>query len=116
MIADGRSCPNQSVTSKATAQRRAKCSSPTSMVKGLWRGYQLLWRHFSGNLVSSSNGFKVIGVTGSVVSDIEDLVVAKVIPGLGKDMPTVKVNKPIKDGGSTAGLPPCNKPKDQQSN
>ena len=25
-------------------------------------------------------------------------------------------NKPIKDGGSTAGLPPCNKPKDQQSN
>ena len=24
-------------------------------------------------------------------------------------------NKPIKDGGSTAGLPPCNKPKDQQS-
>ena len=22
----------------------------------------------------------------------------------------------IKDGGSTAGLPPCNKPKDQQSN
>ena len=35
----------------------------------------------------------MIGVTGSVVSDIEDLVVAKVIPGLGKDMPTVKVNK-----------------------
>ena len=27
-----------------------------------------------------------------------------------------RVNKPIKDGGSTAGLPPCNKPKDQQSN
>ena len=26
------------------------------------------------------------------------------------------LNKPIKDGGSTAGLPPCNKPKDQQSN
>ena len=26
------------------------------------------------------------------------------------------INKPIKDGGSTAGLPPCNKPKDQQSN
>ena len=25
-------------------------------------------------------------------------------------------NKPTKDGGSTAGLPPCNKPKDQQSN
>ena len=25
-------------------------------------------------------------------------------------------NKPIKDGGSTAGWPPCNKPKDQQSN
>ena len=24
--------------------------------------------------------------------------------------------KPIKDGGSTAGLPLCNKPKDQQSN
>ena len=27
-----------------------------------------------------------------------------------------EINKPIKDGGSTAGLPPCNKPKDQQSN
>ena len=27
-----------------------------------------------------------------------------------------KENKPIKDGGSTARLPPCNKPKDQQSN
>ena len=25
-------------------------------------------------------------------------------------------DKPIKDGGSTAGLPPCNKPKDQRSN
>ena len=25
-------------------------------------------------------------------------------------------DKPIKDGGSTAGLPPCNIPKNQQSN
>ena len=28
----------------------------------------------------------------------------------------LKFNKPIKDGGSTAGLSSCNKPKDQQSN
>ena len=45
----------------------------------------------SGNLVSSSNGVKVVGITGAVVTDIEDLVVATVIPGLGKDMPTVQV-------------------------
>ena len=45
----------------------------------------------SGNLVSSSNGVKVVGITGAVVTDIEDLVVATVIPGLGKDMPTVEV-------------------------
>ena len=51
----------------------------------------MLSRHFPGNLVSSSNGFKVIGITGAVVSDIEDLVVATVIPGLGKDMATVEV-------------------------
>ena len=43
--------------------------------------------------MSSSNGFKVIGITGAVVSDIEDLVVATVIPGLGKDMATVQVKK-----------------------
>ena len=54
---------------------------------------ELLWRHFPGNLVSSSNGFKVVGITGSTVNDIEDLVVATVIPGLGKDMPTVEVNE-----------------------
>ena len=52
----------------------------------------LLWRYFPGNLVSSSNGFKVVGITGAVVTDIEDLVVATVIPGLGKDMATVQVN------------------------
>ena len=46
--------------------------------------------------MSSSNGFKVIGITGAVVSDIEDLVVATVIPGLGKDMATVQVKKPQK--------------------
>ena len=28
----------------------------------------------------------------------------------------LKFNKPIKDGGSTVGLSPCNKPKDQQKN
>ena len=50
-------------------------------------------RHFPGNLVSSSNGIKVVGITGSVVSDIEDLVVATVIPGLGKDMDTVQVKQ-----------------------
>ena len=44
--------------------------------------------------MSSNNGFKVIGITGAVVSDIEDLVVATVIPGLGKDMATVQVKKP----------------------
>ena len=43
--------------------------------------------------MSSSNGFKVIGITGAVVSDIEDLVVATVIPGLGKDVATVQVKK-----------------------
>ena len=53
----------------------------------------MLWRHFPGNLVSSSNGVKVVGITGSTVNDIEDLVVATVIPGLGKDMPTVEVNE-----------------------
>ena len=41
--------------------------------------------------MSSSNGFKVVGITGAVVTDIEDLVVATVIPGLGKDMATVQV-------------------------
>ena len=41
--------------------------------------------------MSSSNGVKVVGITGAVVTDIEDLVVATVIPGLGKDMPTVQV-------------------------
>ena len=39
---------------------------------------------------------KVVGITGAVVSDIEDLVVATVIPGLGKDMATVQVKKPQK--------------------
>ena len=53
----------------------------------------MLWRHFPGNLVSSSNGFKVVGITGAVVTDIEDLVVATVIPGLGKDMATVQVKR-----------------------
>ena len=43
--------------------------------------------------MSSSNGFKVVGITGTIVSDIEDLVVATVIPGLGKDMDTVQVKK-----------------------
>ena len=33
----------------------------------------------------------MVGITGAVVTDIEDLVVATVIPGLGKDMPTVQV-------------------------
>ena len=41
--------------------------------------------------MSSSNGVKVVGITGAAVTDIEDLVVATVIPGLGKDMPTVQV-------------------------
>ena len=58
-----------------------------------WPREGLLWRYFPGNLVSSSNGFKVVGITGAVVSDIEDLVVATVIPGLGKDMATVQVKK-----------------------
>ena len=38
------------------------------------------------------------------------------IPSPEDHLQSKQFNKPIKDGGSTAGLPPCNKPKDQQSN
>ena len=48
-------------------------------------------RRFPGNLVSSSDGLKVVGISGMVASDIDDLVVATVIPGLGKDMADVQV-------------------------
>ena len=41
--------------------------------------------------MSSSDGFKVVGISGMVASDIDDLVVATVIPGLGKDMADVQV-------------------------
>ena len=36
-------------------------------------------------------GLKVVGISGMVASDIDDLVVATVIPGLGKDMADVQV-------------------------
>ena len=41
--------------------------------------------------MSSSDGLKVVGISGMVASDIDDLVVATVIPGLGKDMADVQV-------------------------
>ena len=41
--------------------------------------------------MSSSDGLKVVGISGMVASDIDDLVVASVIPGLGKDMADVQV-------------------------
>ena len=41
--------------------------------------------------MSSSDGLKVVGISGMVATDIDDLVVATVIPGLGKDMADVQV-------------------------